>query len=84
MSMQVNGCEVSVDISKMVRIPEESYYNNNWYRSDHMYFFVHCQEEYNQVDIYFSKTLGGSKTFLISDNWNEYGIYSGELGKQWT
>lgn len=84
MSNQFNGCEVNIDITKLEHIPQESCYNNNWYKSDGAYFFVHCLEQYNQVDIYFSKTLGGSKEFLISSEWNEYEVYSGELGKQWT
>lgn len=84
MNNQFNGCEVTIDLTKLKHIPQESCYNNNWYKSDKAYFFVHCMEECNQIDIYFSETLGGSKSFLISAHWNEDDVYSGELGKQWT
>ena len=77
------GCEVTIDISKLEHVPEESCYSNNWYKGDHVYFFVHSMEEYDQVDIYFSKTLGGSKTFPMSAYHNYDGVYSGELGDQW-
>lgn len=82
---QMTNNEIVIDVNLLKHIPESSVYNNNWYEiNKNSYLFVHCLEEWNQVDLYISNSLGGERTFLFSDQTNETDIYSGSLGDRWT
>lgn len=77
--------EIVIDVSTLKHIPESSVYNNNWYEiNEYSYLFVHCDEEFNQVDLYIANSLGGEKVFLFSAQANDDDIYSGSLGDRWT
>ena len=76
--------EVTVDLNLLKHIPEKSVYNNNWYEiNKYSYLFVHCLEEYNQVDFYIANSLVGEKVFLFSGQADD-DIYTGYLGDKWT
>lgn len=77
--------EIVIDASLLKHIPESSAYNNNWYEiNKDSYLFVHCDEEFNQVDLYIANSLEGEKVFLFSGQADEDDIYSGFLGDKWT